>query len=38
MNELDIVLDFLKKQITIDEIILPMPNINSLDKSKLTKA
>ncbi len=38
MTELVIVLDFQIKQITIDEIILPMTNINSLAKSKLTKA
>ncbi len=37
MKELEIVLDFQTKQITIDEIILPM-TINSLAKSKLTKA
>ena len=38
MKELGIVLDFQTKQITIDEIILPMTNINSLAKSKLAKA
>ena len=36
MKELGIVLDFRTKQITIDEIILPMTNINSQAKSKLT--
>jgi hypothetical protein len=30
MNELGIVLDFKAKMITIDEIILPMRNINHL--------
>ena len=38
MSELGIVLDFWTKQIKIDEIILPMTNINSLAKSKSTKA
>ena len=38
MKELGIVLDIWIKQITIDEIILPMRNINSLTKSKIEKA
>ena len=33
-----IVLDFQTKQITIDEIILPMRNINSLASTKIEKA
>ena len=35
MKELGIVLNFQKKEITIDEIILPMRDINSLTPSKL---
>ena len=35
MKELGIVLDFRTKEITIDEIILPMRDINSLTTSKL---
>ena len=35
MKELGIVLDFRTKQVTIDEIILPMRDINSLTTSKL---
>ncbi len=35
MQELGIVLDFQTKEITIDEIILPMRDINSLTTSKL---
>jgi len=38
MKELGIVLDFQKMQITIDEIILPMRNINSLASTKIEKA
>ena len=38
MKELGIVLDFQAKQITIDEIILPMRNINSLSSTKIGKA
>ncbi len=38
MKELGIVLDFRTKQITIDEIILPMRNINSLASTKIEKA
>ena len=38
MKELGIVLDFLTKQITSDEIILPMRNINSLARTKIEKA
>jgi len=38
MKELRIVLDFRTKQITIDDIILPMRNINSLAYSKIDKA
>ena len=38
MKELGIVLDFRTKQITIDEIILPMRNINSLASTKIDKA
>ena len=34
MNELGLVLDFRTKEITIDEIILPMRDINSLTTSK----
>ena len=35
MKELGIVLDFRTKEITIDEIILPMRDINSLTMSKM---
>jgi hypothetical protein len=35
MKELGIVLDFVTKEITVDEIILPMRDINSLTKSKM---
>ena len=35
MKELGIVLDFQTKEITVDEIILPMRDINSLTTSKL---
>ena len=38
MKELEIVLDFGTQQITSDEIILSMTNINILAKSKLRKA
>ena len=38
MTELGIVLDFRTKQINIDEIILPMRNINSLTSTKIDKA
>ena len=38
MKELGVVLDFRIKQITIDEIILPMRNINSLTTSKMERA
>ena len=38
MKELGIVLDFWTKEITIDEIIVPMRNINSLTTSKMEKA
>jgi hypothetical protein len=38
MKELGIVLDFQKKEITIDEIILPMRDINSLATSKMERA
>ena len=38
MKELGIVLDFRTKEITIDEIILPMRDINSLTTSKLERA
>ena len=38
MKELGIVLDFRTKQITIDEFILPMRNINSLASTKIEKA
>jgi hypothetical protein len=38
MKELGIVLDFRTKEITIDEIILPMRDVNSLTKSKMDKA
>ena len=37
MKELGIVLDFQSKQITIDEFILPMRNINSLASTKIEK-
>ena len=37
MKELGIVLDFRTKEITIDEIILPMRDINSLTTSKMEK-
>ncbi len=38
MKELGILLDFLTKEITIDDIILPMRDINSLTTSKMEKA
>ncbi len=38
MKELGIVLDFQTTQITIDVIILPMSNINSLASTKIEKA
>jgi len=38
MKELGIVLDFRTEQITIDEINLPMSNINSLASTKIEKA
>ena len=38
MKELGIVLDFRTKEISIDEIILPMRDINSLTTSKMEKA
>ena len=38
MKKLGIVLDFQTKQITIDEFILPMRNINSLASTKIEKA
>ena len=38
MKELGIVLDFRTKEITIDEIILPMRDVNSLTKSTMDKA
>ena len=38
MKELGIVLDFRTKEITIDEIILPMREINSLTTSNMEKA
>ena len=38
MKELGIVLDFWTKEITIDEIILPIRDINSLTKSNMEKA
>ena len=38
MKDLGIVLDFRTKEITTDEIILPMRNINSLTMSKMEKA
>ena len=38
MKELGIVLDFRTKEITIDEILLPMRDINSLTTSKMEKA
>ena len=37
MKELGIVLDFQTKEITIDEIILPMRDINSLTMSKIER-
>ena len=37
MEELGIVLDFQTKEITIDEIILPMRDINSLTMSKMER-
>ena len=37
MKELGIVLDFRTKEITIDEIILPMRDINSLTTSKMER-
>ena len=38
MKEIGIVLDFRTKEITIDEIILPMRDINSLTTSKMERA
>ena len=38
MKELGIVLDFRTKEVKIDEIILPMRDINSLTTSKMEKA
>ena len=38
MKELGIVLDFRTKDITIDDIILPMRDINSLTMSKMESA
>jgi hypothetical protein len=38
MKELGIVLDFQTKQITINEIILPMRNISNLASTKIEKA
>ena len=38
MKELGIVLDFRTKEITIDEIILPIRDINSLTTSNMEKA
>ncbi len=38
MKELGIVLDFRSKEITIDQIILPMRDINSLKTSRMDKA
>ena len=38
MKALGIVLDFWTKEITIDEIILPMRDINSLTTSKMERA
>jgi hypothetical protein len=38
MKELGIVLDFRTQEITIDEIILPMRDVNSLTKSTMDKA
>ena len=38
MNELGIVLNFVEKTITIDDIILPMRNIENLQKSKTLRA
>ena len=38
MKEIGIVLDFQTKEITIDEIILPMRDINSLTTSTLERA
>ena len=37
-KELGIVLDIQTKKITVDDIILPMRDINSLTKSKMEKA
>jgi hypothetical protein len=37
MKELEIVLDFQTQEITNDEIILPMRDVNSLTKSKMEK-
>ena len=38
MKELEVDLDFWTKEITVDEIFLPIRNINSLTKSKMGKA
>ena len=38
LRELGIVLDFRTKQVTIDEIILPMRDINSLTPSNMDRA
>ena len=38
MNELGIVLDFWTNEITIDDIVLPMRDINSLTTSKMERA
>ncbi len=38
IKEIEIVLDFQTKEITIDEIILPMRDINGLTTSKMEKA
>jgi hypothetical protein len=38
MKKLRIVLDFRTKEITIDEVILPMQDINSLTTSSMDKA
>ena len=38
MKELEIVLDVRTKEISIDEVILPMRDINSLTKSKMERA
>ncbi len=38
MKEIGIVLDFRTKEITIDDIILPIREINSLTKSKMERA